>query len=540
MQYQELKRTLIEGNIPDKCIVLTSLQSFNEYQRTIIIYLLDRVYRDINNELLLNTFEKNKLVGNYLLQLFQHDHCYEVYKDSSIQVSGFSVLKSIFEKKSIGEEGIKKAIDMIINNTADAVFISLFLIGIYLYGISDKDLYLLTLAMRDTGSIYDYRGRFDKKKVVRRYPTGAVSEKTALLLPSMLIIASEKYPLVSPFLVAKSLSFTGGTWDKLNSIKGFTFPLPGDETIEYLNKYGVTMTVAHSDLCPVDTILYQLRSITDTVDSIPLAVSSIASKQLACPPDFLLLDVRYGDGAFFSFKDAHILSDKLIEIMSRDNIDVLPVFTSATQPNGSSIGNAVEVCEAVSIMKCDFNNCLFVNQGMEEQKRIIANFYAMIINRIVPTINRFDLYEEAIEIIESGKLLKSFAELLIEHHVCKDTVMELINDPVCFFGLNNGFEVHSNKSGVIQHIDQIKLGDLVNFGINNLINVKSNNMVEEILESSINYYGQAINIILHKRLGDYVDEGGVLATIYGMQKNADSDLRKLYESQVLDSFVVAE
>lgn len=381
--YKEIKKKLIIGECPNQQEITDLIKEENIYRISVVITLLFEKLKEVENPFLkeiLNLFPRLKA---YLLLIYPHNNYYNSDDNSnecSIDNKLEELLKGIIDGRNIGIEYFYYAMSLINSRNIDSEFISIFLIEVYTKGLCDEDIYNLTLAMRDTGKIYDYRRKFGTKKVTRRYPTGAVSEKTALILPSMILYAAKKYSIVSSFLVAKSLSFTGGTWDKLSVIPGFKFPKPGSDTCVTIQNCGVSMTVAHNDLCPVDTILYQIRSMTDTVDAIPLAASSIASKQLACPPDLLLLDVRYGDGAFFNHCDACKLSDIIEQILIKHSIKVISIFTSTDRPSGSSIGNQIEICEAISIL----NNCTddFDVRSKKEQLDIIASFYARIMENI--------------------------------------------------------------------------------------------------------------------------------------------------------------
>ena len=190
-------------------------------------------------------------------------------------------------------------------------------------GLGKDDTILFTREIAKSGKKFDYRNSktLNRRKIISRYPTGALSEKIALIMPSLLFCLAKTYKFCSPFLIAKSLGYTGGTWDKLLSIPNFNFPLQGIETLNILKQCNVTMAVTKGNFNPVDRILYQLRSLTNTVDSFPLIVSSIGSKQLALPLDSLLLDIRYGSGTFLkTLNEAKLFYQYLFEITSSENI----------------------------------------------------------------------------------------------------------------------------------------------------------------------------------------------------------------------------
>jgi thymidine phosphorylase len=387
----------------------------------------------------------------------------------------------------------------IMNKNVDDWFVGLFLAIIYAKGISDDDIYNMTLAMRDTGKIHDYRDIFIPKKLIRRYPTGALSEKTALLLPAMLQAASNDYPLCSAFTIGKSLSFTGGTWSKLGVINGFTFPKPGDETITTLHMCNIAMTVAQDSLCPVDTILYQIRGYTDTVNSVPLAASSIASKQLACPATLLLLDVRYGNGAFFEKTFADQLCLKIKTILAREGLDMISSMLPTDQPNGSSIGNHIEVCEAIAIMKNDEKH--FNKEGLSEQKEILINFFAKLMSTTFPKKNENEWRNYGQTLIENYCLLSSFSSICKAHGVAENEIESLFNSPFDYFKLRKIGEIRSDTCGEFVDINQKRLGNISNFIFSNSAGVNSDP-------------NNCLNFNLKMRCGSIVKKNDLLCTIY--------------------------
>ncbi len=527
--YKLIKRRLINGEYPDEEEIVNIVKSENIYRKSMIIALVFEKLKEQKCDFLKDILAQYYILKTYLLLIFSHNDYYDCGEEHYVDEKLVCLLKNIIENKSIGIDLFSYAMSQINNKKADPEFISIFLIEVYTKGLSDNDISNLALAMCSTGSIYNYRKRFENKKVVRRYPTGAVSEKTALILPSMFLNASKEYRLVSPFLIAKSLSFTGGTWDKLSAIPGFKFPNPGDDTCDVIHEYGVAMTVAHEDLCPVDTIIYQIRSMTETVDSIPLAAASIASKQLACPPDVLLLDVRYGKGAFFNAADSRILSSIIEQILTKQSIEVMSIFTDTNKPGGSSIGNQMEICEAISIMKNSSDD--FDMRLKKEQMDIIATFYAKIMDKVSLGKSFEEWHSEALLMVENGILLASFKQFLRAHSVSEDTICGLLENPMQFLNLSLIDCVYSYRNGKITAINQKKLGDIVNFGINIRFGVDLNRSLNEML-----YYnegrGQLVNLLLKKSVGDTVLSGEPIVEIYSNQKQniPDKMLELLYNN----------
>ncbi|MBK8624647.1 MAG: hypothetical protein IPN86_03410 [Saprospiraceae bacterium] len=297
MNFANIFQDIENSNSPN--ILLEKLLSHSFYNDSkneqILSAFCQIVLKSVNTADIINDnlskIKNSKVRQNLLILLSIIKHEYSCDSD---------IYYKLFHNIELDEREIQFIVEMSLESSLHSLSLTLILNLIKFKGLSLKNVSLLSLKMAESGCIYDYRknSELNYKHVLRRYPTGAVSEKIALIMPSLLKCLSNSYKFVSPFLVAKALGFTGGTWDKLSSIPNFKFPKSGNQSISILKKEHVCMTVAQGDYAPSDTFLYQLRSITNTVDSLPLIISSIASKQIANPVDTLLLDIRYGKNAF--------------------------------------------------------------------------------------------------------------------------------------------------------------------------------------------------------------------------------------------------
>lgn len=373
-------------------------------------------------------------------------------------------------------------------------------------GLSTEALYDLTYAMRNSGQIYDYRvsPKLRGRKLLRRYPTGGLSEKTALILPSVLVKASEHYPIASNFLVARTLGFTGGTWDKLSAIPTFRFPLPGGESEDVMERCGVAMTITHGDLNPADRKLYQMRSVTGTIESFELIVSSIASKQLAVPAHHLLLDVRYGDGAFLRSRDeARRCANALVDVISEGGTPCSAHLTDTPEPNGSAVGNALEVAEAIAVMGGGAI-AQWDARALEEQRELVLLFYGLLMAKAFDSDDVAPWISEARAWFRSGEVLRGFMKLLAAHDV-NDTLMDkLVQDPNEVLAIPAvGWPVYAQQSGRLIAIDQRRLGHLVNFGMG----AGGNDYQGTLCVKS--------GIKLGARLGDSIQAGQALCWVFG-------------------------
>jgi len=398
-----------------------------------------------------------------------------------------------------------------------SIKLTVILVLIKEFGLSKEDIEKLSVEMANSGRIFDYRdsNNLSDKLLLRRYPTGGVSEKTALIMPSLLKSLSHKFKIASPFLVAKTLSFTGGTWDKLSCIPGFKFPFAGEESLRMLEKGSVCMTVTNGEYNPSDKFLYQLRSITNTVNSLPLIVSSIASKQLANPVNNLLLDIRYGENTFLKTKSKALDFFKLTKsILEKYHIHTIAEYTDSSLINGSSIGNYLEVLESISLMKnqTEYSLYNFNEERIEFQRHLVIKFTSKIL------ASCFDFSKEEIEGIceeqfKRGEVFKSFIELLKNHGVSHDTIENIIHDKE-FSRINGTFSypVMSKRAGTIHSIRTKNIGEYVNFQLKAGTNVFNNTK---------NYYN---GFLIEKHIGQTVKKGDRLATIISQKTISNWEL----------------
>jgi len=395
-----------------------------------------------------------------------------------------------------------------------SILLTSILVLIKEFGLNDSDTEELTIQMANSGKHYNYLDSIElsDKTILRRYPTGGVSEKTALIMPSLLKCLSKKFKLASPFLVAKTLSFTGGTWDKLSCIPGFCFPLPGVESIEKLVKGSVCMTVTSGDYNPSDRNLYQLRSITNTVDSLPLIVSSIASKQIAYPVHELLLDIRYGDNTFLKSKMEAVRFFNLTKsILENNNIHTIAEYTDSKIVNGSSVGNYLEVLEAVCLMRnrTSYSSFAFDQTRMEVQKNLVIDFASTIISSFA-NASKQDVAKICQTHFSKGEVFESFKELLLDHGVLENTVALIVKemdflqgDPLV------KYQLMAKKSGTIHSINTKNIGEYVNFCL-----AGGSNMFSK----ASNFYN---GVLIEKHINQTVSKGDILATVYSQNEIKD-------------------
>ena len=358
------------------------------------------------------------------------------------------------------------------------------LMAICINGMNDDEVFALTKIFIESGDVLDF-SNIDGIKV-DKHSTGGIGDKTTLIIAP--IVASLGVPVVK--MSGRGLGYTGGTIDKLESIKGFRIDLNDDEVLKQVRKIGVVVTGQTANLVPMDKVIYALRDVTATVSSIPLIASSIMSKKIASGADKILIDIKVGDGALLqSMDDAKKLSELMIKIGKFYGREVRTKISDMNVPLGRAIGNSLEVLEAISVLKG------------EDGHNNLTNLCIELASEMVSMGKNID-YEEAkklvIENIENGKAYDKFLEM----------VKYQGGDINSLSVSNNKQEIVADKDGIIKNIDALKLGKLsVSLGAG-----------RKSKEDKIDY---SVGIYLNKLVGDKVEKGNVIATVY--KKDGDSD-----------------
>ena len=273
---------------------------------------------------------------------------------------------------------------------------SALLMAICLKGLDFDETLALTRAMRDSGDVADL-SCFDGVKI-DKHSTGGVGDTTTfIILP---ILASLGYKSVK--MSGRGLGHTGGTIDKLDSIKGFNSSKNPSELRKQIEDTGFCVIGQSPNMCPADKYLYALRDVTGTVDSIPLIGASIMSKKLASGCDVIMLDVKVGDGAFMkSFADALELSELMCAIGRSEGKITLAMITDMNQPLSRYVGNAIEVEGAIAVLK-----------GEKSRLRDLSVAIASNILMEVASLDYATSFERVNEVLDNGKAYDAFLNMV--------------------------------------------------------------------------------------------------------------------------------
>lgn len=281
-----------------------------------------------------------------------------------------------------------------------------FLMAVYFEGMNALETTTLTQVMRDSGVVLDFSGL--SLPAVDKHSTGGVGDKTSMILAP--IVAAAGVPI--PMIAGRGLGHTGGTLDKLEAIPGCSVQLSMDQFQKQVREFGVSIIGQTEEICPADKRIYALRDVTATVESLPLICASIMSKKLAEGINCLVLDVKFGSGAFMKSKQqAQALAEGLMAIGLQSGKKVVSLLTSMEQPLGYYAGNSLEIMECVQILKNeDHPLCPLVK--CEDARELSLQLAGWMLHLAGVSDSAEEGYKKSLELILSGQAYKKFDELI--------------------------------------------------------------------------------------------------------------------------------
>ncbi len=379
------------------------------------------------------------------------------------------------------------------------------LMAVFFRGMDAEEIADLTLIMAHSGDTLDLSGIQGIK--VDKHSTGGVADTTTLVVAPL--VASLGVPVAK--MSGRGLGHTGGTVDKLESIPGFQVELSPQQFITQVNTIGLSLVGQTGQLAPADKLLYALRDVTATVESIPLIASSIMSKKIAAGADGFVLDVKAGKGAFMKTEEEAVeLAKTMVQIGRLAKRETVALVTDMNQPLGRAVGNALEVKEAILTLR---------GQGPARLTELCLELAAemlLLANAVQSRSEARRLLEES---LQSGKALHKFKELIEAQGGQADVADDLSLLPQAA----HTTEAAAPAAGYVQAIDPLIIG----------ISAMELGAGREHKDSVIDL---AVGIELKAEIGDYVEAGMPLATVYA------NDPHKLREAagKALQAFQIGD
>ncbi|MDP4083799.1 MAG: pyrimidine-nucleoside phosphorylase [Bacillota bacterium] len=417
----------------------------------------------------------------------------------------------LIEKKRDGLELTKDEIDFIIKGYTEGSIpdyqISALTMAIFFKGMTEDERANLTMAMVDSGDKIDL-SQIEGIKV-DKHSTGGVGDTTTLVLGPL--VAAVGVPVAK--MSGRGLGHTGGTIDKLESIKGFHVEIKNEEFIELVNKNKIAVIGQSGNLTPADKKLYALRDVTATVDSIPLIASSIMSKKIAAGADAIVLDVKTGAGAFMkTLDDSRDLAQAMVQIGHNVGRKTMAVISDMSQPLGFAVGNALEVKEAINTLK---------GEGPKD----LTELCLTLGSHMVFLAQKADSLAEARKMLEKaiqdGSALEKFKDFLSS----QGGDSSIVDDPAKLPQAAYQIELESKEDGYVSEIVADEVGTaamLLGAG-------------RATKESNIDL---AVGLVLRKKIGDQVAKGESLVTIYSNFEDVNEVKEKLYSNIKITSTAV--
>ena len=409
----------------------------------------------------------------------------------------------IIEKKRDGKELTTAEINFFIEGYTKGDIpdyqASALAMAIYFQDMNDRERADLTRAMVESGDTIDLSGIEGIK--VDKHSTGGVGDTTTLVLAPL--VASLGVPVAK--MSGRGLGHTGGTIDKLESIAGFHVELTREQFIDLVNRDKVAVIGQSGNLTPADKKLYALRDVTGTVNSIPLIASSIMSKKIAAGADAIVLDVKTGDGAFMKTQeDAEELAHAMVRIGNHVGRKTIAIISDMSQPLGFAIGNALEVKEAIETLQ---------GKGPKDLTELVLTLGSQMVILAGKAKTSEEAKEMLLDAIHSGKALAKFKEFLANQGGDASIVDDLTKLPQAKYKI----ELPAKQSGYISRMvaDEI--------GVASMILGAGRATKEDVIDL-------AVGLVLHKKVGDKVEEGESILTIYSNRENVEDVKQKLYDN----------
>lgn len=400
----------------------------------------------------------------------------------------------------LSDEQLQFFVDGVVDGSLPDYQISALLMAVYFQGMTDREQTQLTMKMMHSGE------RLDLSKIpgikVDKHSTGGVGDKTSLPLAAMVAALGIPVPMIS----GRGLGHTGGTLDKLEAIPGFQVELSEQDFIKQVAEEKLAIVGATRDVAPADKKIYALRDVTDTVDSIPLIASSIMSKKLASGTDALVIDVKTGAGAFMKTEDSAVkLAKALVAIGKQAGLKCEAVISDMNQPLGSKIGNTLEIEETLDLLK---------GKGPKDLLELVLELGSRMVVMGQQAASLAEARAKLEQTIADGSALARFKAMIKAQHGDPNVVDDYSLMPHAKYQI----EYPAQKGGVIAKLtaDEIGMASMLMGG------------GRQKADDQLDY---AVGIELHKKIGDSVQKGESIMTIWSNREDID-DVKELLDQAV--------
>ena len=371
--------------------------------------------------------------------------------------------------------------------------------AIFFQDMNDEERAALTMSMVNSGEKIDLSDINGIK--VDKHSTGGVGDTTTLVLAPL--VAAVGVPVAK--MSGRGLGHTGGTIDKLESVKGFNVEISEKDFIKLVNDNQVAVIGQSGNLTPADKKLYALRDVTGTVNSIPLIASSIMSKKIAAGADAIVLDVKTGSGAFMkTLDDAEALAHAMVRIGNNVGRNTMAIISDMSQPLGNAIGNALELKEAIATLK---------GNGPKDLTELVLTLGSQMVVLAEQATSLDEARQMLIDAIKTGKALNKFKTFL-SNQGGDDSI---VNSPEKLPSAKYQVEFKAKKDGYITEIIANEIG------VASMMLGAGRQTKEDVIDLGV-------GIVLNKKVGEHVEKGENILTIHTNTKEIDDILYKLDNS----------
>ncbi|MBM6376475.1 pyrimidine-nucleoside phosphorylase [Staphylococcus epidermidis] len=414
----------------------------------------------------------------------------------------------IIEKKRDGKSLTKEEIEFFVNGYTHGEVpdyqASSLAMAIFFQDMNDEERAALTMSMVNSGEKIDLSDINGIK--VDKHSTGGVGDTTTLVLAPL--VAAVGVPVAK--MSGRGLGHTGGTIDKLESVKGFNVEISEKDFIKLVNDNQVAVIGQSGNLTPADKKLYALRDVTGTVNSIPLIASSIMSKKIAAGADAIVLDVKTGSGAFMkTLDDAEALAHAMVRIGNNVGRNTMAIISDMSQPLGNAIGNALELKEAIATLK---------GNGPKDLTELVLTLGSQIVVLAEKATSLDEARQMLIDAIKTGKALNKFKTFL-SNQGGDDSI---VDSPEKLPSAKYQVEFKAKKDGYITEIIANEIG------VASMMLGAGRQTKEDVIDLGV-------GIVLNKKVGEHVEKGENILTIHTNTKEIDDILYKLDNSITIES-----